>query len=46
MKTINELINIDESGWALVTEWINDATNKIEVLPKNKKEADNALYQT
>lgn len=46
MKTINELINIDESGWALVTEWINDATNKIEVLSKNKKEADNALYQT
>ncbi|WP_405397609.1 DUF2625 domain-containing protein [Maribacter sp. Asnod2-G09] len=46
MKTINELINIDEPGWALVTEWINDATNKIEVLPKTEKEADNALYQT
>ncbi|WP_299326563.1 DUF2625 domain-containing protein [uncultured Maribacter sp.] len=46
MKTIQELINIDEPGWLLVAEWINDATNKVEVLPKNEKEADNALYQT
>ncbi|WP_324027691.1 DUF2625 domain-containing protein [Maribacter sp. BPC-D8] len=46
MKTINELINIDEPGWVLVAEWINDATNKVEILPKNEKEADNALYQT
>ncbi|WP_036154000.1 DUF2625 domain-containing protein [Maribacter forsetii] len=46
MKAINELINIEEPGWALVTEWINNATNKVEILPKNEKEADNALYQT
>jgi hypothetical protein len=46
MKTIQELINIEEPGWVLVAEWINDATNKVEVLPKNEKEADNALYQT
>ncbi|WP_405415295.1 DUF2625 domain-containing protein [Maribacter sp. Asnod1-A12] len=46
MKSINELINIEEPGWTLVTEWINDATNKVEILPKNEKEADNALYQT
>lgn len=46
MKTIQELINIEEPGWVLVAEWINDATNKVKVLPKNEKEADNALYQT
>jgi len=46
MKTIQELIYIEETGWALVTEWINDATNQVEILPKNDKEADNVLYQT
>lgn len=46
MKKVSELINVDEPGWVLVAEWINDATNKVEILPKNEKEADNALYQT
>jgi hypothetical protein len=46
MKHINELINNDEPGWELVSDWINDATNKIEILPKNEKQADESLYQT
>ncbi len=46
MKKVSELINVAEPGWVLVAEWINDATNKVEILPKNEKEADNALYQT
>ncbi|PCJ63629.1 MAG: hypothetical protein COA58_15950 [Bacteroidetes bacterium] len=46
MKSISELINNEEPGWKLVSERINDATNKIEILPKNKKQADSALYHT
>jgi len=45
MKPISELINKDEPGWELVSEWIDQATNKIEVLKKNEKQADSALYQ-
>ena len=45
MKPISELINKDEPGWELVSEWIDQATNKIEVLEKNVKQADSALYQ-
>ncbi len=36
MKPLNELINKEETGWELVSEWIKEATNKIEVLPKNE----------
>lgn len=46
MKDISELINNVEPGWELVSDWINDATNKIEILPKNEKQADESLYQT
>ena len=46
MKSLTELINKDESGWELVSEWINDATNKVEVLSKDKKNADLALYNS
>ncbi len=46
MKPTSELINKEEPGWELVLEWIDQATNMIEVLPKNEKQADSALYQT
>ncbi|WP_027127216.1 DUF2625 domain-containing protein [Gelidibacter mesophilus] len=46
MKHISELINNVEPGWELVSNWINDATNKIEILPKNEKQANESLYQT
>ena len=36
MKTLKELINIDEPGWELVSEWLSEAKNSFEVLPKDK----------
>ncbi len=46
MKPISELINKEEPGWELVSEWIDQATNKLEVLTRNEKQADSALYKT
>ena len=46
MKSISELINNEEPGWDLVSEWIKEATNSIDVLPKNENEAETALYHT
>jgi hypothetical protein len=33
MKPLHELINRDDPGWALVQQWIAEATNPVEVLP-------------
>src|SRR5688500_3330482 len=46
MRTVSELINKQEPGWELVTEWMKQATNKVEVLPKDSKRAEQALYET
>ncbi len=46
MKTIEELINNAEPGWELVSKWINEATNEIQVLPRNQAKAQQALYHT
>ncbi|WP_165749026.1 DUF2625 domain-containing protein [Cellulophaga sp. Z1A5H] len=46
MKPLSELIHTEDPGWELISEWIKEATNKLEILPKNKEEADNALYLT
>ena len=43
MKTLEQLINIEDSGWILVQEWMTQATNHIEVLPKNKLRAEQEL---
>jgi hypothetical protein len=41
--TLTELINKQEPGWELVTDWIKQAKNKILVLPKTPVRADSAL---
>jgi hypothetical protein len=46
MRTVAELINKQEPGWDLVTQWIKEAKNKVEVLPKDGKRAEQALYET
>lgn len=46
MRPLNELINVADPGWTLVKKWIGEATNKVEVLPKDNVRADSALYQT
>lgn len=46
MKSVEELINTTEPGWSVVKEWIDSATNKVEILPCNKEKATDALYKT
>ena len=42
-KTLEELINTDDPGWSVIKEWIGQATNAVEVLPCERKKADEAL---
>jgi len=46
MKPIDQLINKQEPGWDLVKQWIKEAMNSVEVLPKDVLRADSALYQS
>lgn len=46
MKPLDQLINKDESAWASVQQWIKEATNKVDVLPKDPIRANDALFQT
>lgn len=46
MRSVEQLINTEEPGWPLVQEWINKATNKVEVLPASPAAAKEALYHT
>lgn len=46
MKPLTDLINKEESGWELVSEWIKEATNSVEILPREQKSAELALYNT
>lgn len=46
MRTLNELINLDEPGWDMITEWLNEAQNQYEVLPRNLERAEIELVNT
>lgn len=46
MRTLQELINIDETGWAVVKSWIDLAKNNIEILPRIQQQAEEALVNT
>lgn len=46
MKPLTDLINKEEPGWELVSDWIKEAKNKVEILPKEQKDAELALYNT
>ena len=43
MKILEELINKEEPGWNLVQEWLQNATNPYEVLPRDIKRAEKEL---
>jgi hypothetical protein len=45
MKPLSELIDDQDPGWSLISQWSSSATNKIEILPKDDSRADSALYQ-
>jgi hypothetical protein len=42
-RSLPELINTQEPGWDLVSGWIKEAKNKVQVLPKSQARADSAL---
>lgn len=46
MRTIDELINENDSGWPYVKEWIDTAKNKVEILSTDNLKAKEALYNT
>lgn len=43
MKTLKELINLDEPEWELVSEWISQAENDFEILPRASARAEKEL---
>lgn len=43
MRTLTELINLQEPGWPMVQEWLKGARNQYTVLPSEKSRAEDAL---
>jgi Protein of unknown function DUF2625 len=46
MKSLQELINKEDPGWPIVKDWIKEAKNKVEILPKTAARADSNLLNT
>ncbi|RZM20898.1 MAG: DUF2625 domain-containing protein [Pedobacter sp.] len=45
MRSLHELINVDDPGWSFVSAWIDSSTHKVEVLPRDSASAELALIQ-
>lgn len=43
MKTLEELVNIEDSDWNLIKEWISSAKNQCCILPKDEERAQKEL---
>lgn len=43
MKILNELINESEPGWDLLRQWLAEAKNPYEILPREQKRAEEEL---
>ena len=46
MRPVEQLLDSVGTGWAIVSEWITQATQPIEILPANGSDAKQALWQT
>ena len=46
LKPLSELLINHERGWQVISQWSSNASNKIEILPKDDLRADSALYKT
>ncbi|WP_130734657.1 DUF2625 domain-containing protein [Flavobacterium sp. J27] len=46
MKPVSELLNLTDSGWPIVEDWINTAKNKVEILNLDSNSDKDALYHT
>ena len=45
MRLVYELINEAEPGWTFVSQWIDSAKNKVEILSADADRAKDALYK-
>ncbi|STY62188.1 DUF2625 domain-containing protein [Mannheimia haemolytica] len=43
MKRLDELINVEEPAFELIQEWLKEATNHYEILPKEQRRAEKEL---
>jgi len=43
MRSLPELVNKEDPGWALISKWIAEAKNHIQVLPKTVSRADKRI---
>lgn len=46
MRTLQELVNTEDPGWPIVKEWVGVAKNKVEILPSERQQAEEALVNT
>jgi hypothetical protein len=46
MRTLQDLLNVDQPAWPLVQQWIAEATNLVEVLPPNPRDRSTALVSS
>lgn len=43
MRALDELIDTNEPGWALIEEWLKEAKNSYEILPRDESRAQSEL---
>lgn len=43
MRALGELIETNEPGWALIEEWLKEAKNGYEILPRDEDRAQSEL---
>ena len=46
MKTLSDLINTTNPAWPLIQEWLAEATNPVEILPRDSAAAEAELVKT
>lgn len=46
LRTLKELIDTENPGWTVLEEWIDLASNKVDVLTCSVEDAENALIDT
>lgn len=46
IRSVEELVDTEDSAWDLLAEWLVEATNEVQVLDRNEKQARLALHQT
>lgn len=43
MKTLDELIDVEDSGWNIIKEWMSTAKNQYSIIPKDQERANKEL---